>query len=76
MYRDMLNGLEVSLRSQHISINVPVAIQKQIISCTIIPAEGIEIDQELDRKFAKYNNDHSNNDILNKWNPQAHKEFC
>lgn len=60
----MLNGLEVSLRSQHIYINIPVAIQKQIIPCTIIPAEQTEVDWERDRKFAKYNNDDPNNDIL------------
>ena len=39
-----LNGLEVSLRSEHISINITVAIQKQIISRKIIHAERIEID--------------------------------
>lgn len=61
----MLNGLEVSLQSQHVSINIPIAIQKQIISCTIIPAKQTETDEELDGKFAKYNNDYSNNDTLN-----------
>lgn len=61
----MLNGLEVSLQSQHVSINIPIAFPKQIISCTIIPAKQIETDQELDRKSAQYNNDYSNNDTLN-----------
>lgn len=42
-YRKMLNGLEVSLRSNHVSVNIPVAIQKQIISCTIITAKQIEV---------------------------------
>lgn len=40
----MLNGLEFSLQSQHVSINIPMAIQKQIISCTIMPAKQTETD--------------------------------
>lgn len=38
-YRKIVKGLEVSLRRQCISRNIPASIQGQIISCRFIPAE-------------------------------------